>query len=154
MLTTLPYTAAPNQCSCPRAITLQDQVVRFCSAQKNAAEAAEALADSAASRGDVQQAGSGAAGSGAPAAGVSAAGVGAARRGGLATRSHLQLHEQLSSARKVMADAAAQFSQLLAYLLRILHAATLKARSRTEFEQLLTCINHNGFYDQLIKVAE
>lgn len=128
--------------------------MRFCSAHKNAAEAAEALVEAAASRSDPSQAASSSAGPGGFAAAVSAAGAGATRRGGLATRSQLQLQEQLSSARKVMADAAAQFSQLLAYLLRILHAATLKARSRTEFEQLLTRINHNGYYDQLIQVAE
>ena len=60
------------------------------------------------------------------------------------------LSEQAKAARSVMHDAAQQFKQLLIYLLRILHAATLKARSRHEFEELLHRINHNGHYNELL----
>eukprot|EP00955_Chlamydomonas_euryale_P090676 364561-Chlamydomonas_euryale.AAC.6 len=72
-----------------------DQAVRFCSAHKGAAEAAEALASTTSGAGGIGSTGGG---------------------GGLTSRPQVMLQEQLNSSRRVMADAAAQFRQLLMYL--------------------------------------
>ncbi|GAX86552.1 hypothetical protein CEUSTIGMA_g13959.t1 [Chlamydomonas eustigma] len=108
-----------------------DQTVRFCSAQKTAAEAAEALSMSY----SIPQSG---------ASGVLA--------GGLSQRSHAHLKDQITAAREIMSDAAAQFRQLLLYLLRILRAASIKGRSRAEFQLMLSRINHNGFYNKALEM--
>eukprot|EP00798_Chlamydomonas_sp_ICE-L_P028434 gene28434-31575_t len=58
----------------------------------------------------------------------------------------MQLQEAIMSGRRTMADAAQQFRKLQDYLLRILHARTLKIGSDTDLEFLIMRINFSGFY--------